>query len=134
MTSINYFAILLRQKANLRSLTEADRITGAVPLALAGVMGEGQLKQILSMLPAAATTKSDQKFYHRLDRRRAPVIEFSLPILLTRLQTILNLTGSDEAEQYLRAYFGSARALMHESDTRRLLNLLPPQLAILIND
>lgn len=137
MNSTNYFAILLRQKANLVSLAEADRVAGAVPLALAGVFGDQQLQQILSLLPTAASkSASKQKFYHRIDKSKpsTPQTEFNLAILLARLKIILKLTGSDEAEQYLRAYFRAASALMHSSDTTRLLGLLPPQLVHIIYD
>ena len=131
----NYFAILLRQKANLVSLTEANRVAGAVPLALAGVMNDSQLNLILQLLPPDAIPSSaNQKFYHRIDRRGGGAAEFNLAILLARLQAVLNLTGPDEAIQYIRAYFLAASALMNESDIARLFGLLPPQLVRVIHD
>lgn len=127
---MGYFTILLRQKANLASMSAAERLAGAVPVALDTLLPQQQLEQIFQLLPNAAS-QNKPKFYHRLSGKKQQP-DFTLAVYLQRLMTLLNLTGVEEAVTYTQAYFRSAIALMDQSDSTRLLGTLPPQLAALI--
>lgn len=127
MADTNYFYVLLKTRANLLSEAAAARVAGGVVLALEGVLAPAQFERLVALLPHSATY-AERKFYYKVAVKPKP---FNQAVLYYRLETLLNLSGPDEAEQYIAAYLSSARVLMSDSDSRKFEALLPPQLAVL---
>lgn len=127
VSSENYFYILLQQRSGALNQAAAQRIAGAVSLALDGVLAERTSQAIFTLVPASAIPPS-AKFYHHIKPNHA---EFSLPLLLRRLRILLSLSGSDEALHYLQSYFSATKVLAGPARSSRIAHLLPIELSAL---
>lgn len=126
-----HFVALIKQHANLTSLSESERVIREIVSGLDATLPFDQHKLFFAYTPRYIQPKK-QVFYHRVGSHKTT--QFDYYVLLQRIMIQENLTDQSEAEARLRAFLTAIRIVLSPRSYHNLYTILPLSLKSLIKD
>lgn len=119
-----HFLALIKQRANLQSIQQAQRLTANINEALELTLQEDRRKLYFGYAPTYLRPRKTRLFSRALEWNK----QYRHATLIERLMITQNLSDTTEAENYLRAYFSTVSIVCGTKNFAKIYSILPTEL------